>query len=149
MTPDTRRATVSDLPASPDAHERGGGWKPALIGALLSLLFVPLLMELRDITKDFLAMILAASGGVYWGVAASEGRRGVRVMEGLAGLAFVFMAVLGLSWTSLWTAAGFALHGVWDLLHHPRRIHSGLRPWFPPFCATFDILVAIYIVLLR
>lgn len=149
MTLETHSATVSDLPGAPGAHEHGGGWKPALIGAALSLLFVPLLMELRDITMDFLAMILAASGGVYWGVAASEGARRVKAMEALAGLAFVFMAMLGLSWTSLWTVAGFALHGAWDLLHHPRRIRTGLRRWFPPFCATFDFLVAIFILLLR
>lgn len=140
---------VTDPATSPDTHRHGGGLKPALIGAALSLLFVPLLMYLRDITMDFLAMILAASGGIYWGVAASEAARRVKAMEALAGLAFVFMAVLGLSWSSLWTAAGFALHGGWDLLHHPRRIRTGLRGWFPPFCATFDFLVAIFILLLR
>ena len=70
-------------------------------------------------------------------------------MEGLAGLAFVFIAMLGLWWTSLWIAVGYVLHGVWDYLHHPRRIRTGIRRWFPPFCATFDLLVAVYILVLR
>jgi len=145
MTTDTHAGP----PAAPDAHQDGGSLKPALLGAALSLLFIPLLMELRDISLDLLALILAASGGVYWGVAASETRKGIRAMEGGAGLAFVAMAMLGLWWTSLWIAAGYVLHGVWDLMHHPRRIHTGIRRWFPPFCATFDLLVALYIIVLR
>ena len=136
--------------AAPHAHEDdSGGILPAVIGAALSLLFIPVLMEARDMALDLLAMILAASGGIYWGVAASEGRRSVRAMEGLAGLAFVFIAMLGLWWTSLWIAVGYVLHGVWDYLHHPRRIRTGIRRWFPPFCATFDLLVAVYILVLR
>lgn len=141
--------TSTEAPPSPEAREHGGGFVPALIGAALSLPFAALLMNLRDPALDLLALILAASGGIYWGVAASDGRRGVKAMEAAAGLAFVVMAMLGLTWTSLWIAAGFALHGAWDVLHHPRRIRTGLRAWFPPFCAAFDWLVALYIVLLR
>jgi hypothetical protein len=146
MTPEPRAAEAS---ASPDAHEHGGTLLPALIGAALSLLFIPLLMYLRDGALDLLAFILAASGGIYWGVAATEARRGIKVIEAAAGLAFVIMAMLGLWWTSLWIAVGYVLHGAWDFAHHPRRIRTGLRRWFPPFCATFDWLVALYIFLLR
>lgn len=138
-----------EAPSSPEAHEHRAGFAPVLIGVALSVPFAVLLRELRDPTLDLLALILAASGGIYWGVAASEGRRGLKAVEAAAGVAFIAMAMLGLTWTSLWIAAGFALHGVWDVLHHPRRIRTGLRAWFPPFCATFDWLVAIYIVLLR
>ena len=134
---------------SPASPEHGGSLRPALAGAALSLIFLPLLYFLRDGALDLLALILAASGGIYWGVAASEGGRRVRAMEALAGVSFVAMAMLGLWWTSLWIAAGYVLHGAWDVLHHPRRIRSGLRGWFPPFCATFDFLVAIFILLLR
>lgn len=146
MTPEPRAAEAS---ASPDAHEHGGTLLPALIGAALSLLFIPLLMYLRDGALDLLAMILAASGGIYWGVAATDARRGIKALEAAAGLAFVVMALLGLWWTSLWIAVGYVLHGAWDFAHHPRRIRTGLRRWFPPFCATFDWLVALYIFLLR
>lgn len=140
---------AGDATASHEAREHGGSLVPALIGAALSLLFIPLLMYLRDGALDLLAFILAASGGIYWGVAATAARRGIKVIEIVAGAAFVGMAMLGLWWTSLWIAAGFALHGAWDFAHHPRRIRTGLRRWFPPFCATFDWLVALYILLLR
>lgn len=146
MIPEPRAAEAS---ASDEAHEQGGVVVPALVGAALSLLFIPLLMFLRDGALDLLAFILAASGGIYWGVAATASRRGIKVMEIVAGAAFVVMAMLGLWWTSLWIAAGFALHGAWDFAHRPRRIRTGIRRWFPPFCATFDWLVALYILVLR
>jgi len=73
----------------------------------------------------------------------------VAALEIAAGIAFIAMAVLGLWWSSLWIAVGYVLHGVYDFLHHPRGIRTGVRRWFPPFCATFDWLVALYVLLWR
>jgi uncharacterized protein DUF6010 len=141
---------MTGTPSAPAAAPRArrGGLVPALAGVLLALVFAPALYLFRFGALDLLALILAASGGVYWGVAASGVRRSVAVTEALVGLGFVVMAALGLWWSSWWLAAGFVLHGAWDFAHHPRGLRTGLRRWFPPFCAAFDWMVALLIVFL-
>ena len=134
---------------TPPTAESGGSLRPALAGAALALPFAAALYLFREGALDLLALILAASGGVYWGVAASGQPRRVAAAEALAGLAFVAIAMLGLWWSSIWIAAGYVLHALWDFAHHPRGIHTGIRRWFPPFCATFDILVAVFTIVLR
>jgi hypothetical protein len=134
---------------TPPAPESGGSLRPALAGAALALPFAAALYLLRDGALDLLALILAASGGVYWGVAVSGQPRRTAAVEALAGLAFVAIAMLGLWWSSLWIAGGYVLHALWDFAHHPRGIRTGIRRWFPPFCATFDFLVAALILVFR
>ncbi|HEU0053111.1 MAG TPA: DUF6010 family protein [Longimicrobium sp.] len=136
---------------SPDvtAAESGTSLRAALVGAALAALFAPFMYFFRNETLDLLALLLAACGGLYWGVAATTARGRTVLVEGAAGAAFVAMALLGLWWSSLWVVAGFVLHGVYDFLHHPRGIRSGVQRWYPPFCAAFDWLVAIIILVLR
>jgi hypothetical protein len=135
--------------AAPVTEERGHAPRGVIAGVLLAALFAPSMHYFRNETLDLLALVLAASGGIYWGVAATAARGRTVMLEGAAGAAFVAMAMLGLWWSSLWVVAGFVLHGVYDFLHHPRGIRTGVRRWFPPFCATFDWLVAVIIFVLR
>ena len=136
--------------SAPPADVHGGRpFLPALAGAALSLLFAAALYFFPVEASDLLALLLAATGGVYFGAAVATGRRGWVIVEGAAALSCIVMAALGLWWSSVWIAAGFAAHGVWDVLHHPRAVRTPVRRWFPPFCAAFDWLVALYILFLR
>ena len=57
-----------------------------------------------------------------------------------------FASVLGLIVSPLWLAAGYFLHGAWDVLHHVKRVTTPIVPWFPPLCAVFDLVVGAFIV---
>ena len=125
---------------------RGNPLRPALAGVALSLPFAAALYYFPLEAADLLTLVLALTGGIYWGSALAAGRKTEVRIEAVAGLAVMIMALLGLWWSTTWIAAGFVAHGVWDVLHHPRAVRTPVRRWFPPFCATFDWLVAIYIL---
>jgi uncharacterized protein DUF6010 len=57
------------------------------------------------------------------------------------------LAVVGLRASTTALAAGYALHGVWDLLHHPRAVPTRVASWFPPTCAAFDFVVAVALLI--
>jgi len=44
-------------------------------------------------------------------------------------------------------AVGYAAHGVWDLVHHPRAVTTPVRTWYPPFCVAFDVALAVFILM--
>ena len=59
------------------------------------------------------------------------------------------LAVVGLRASTTSLAAGYALHGAWDLLHNPnpRAVPTRVVRWFPPACAAFDFVVAIALLI--
>jgi hypothetical protein len=119
---------------------------PALAGFALALPFLFLFLKHPDGAFDLLALLLAFTGGIYYGAALRGGRRGRLVFEGVFAGVLIGFGLLSLFWTPLWMALGFALHGAWDLVHHTRGVEHGVRRWFPPFCAAFDWVVAAMIV---
>jgi hypothetical protein len=57
----------------------------------------------------------------------------------------VALVLLGM-WKWPWLIpAGYFLHGVWDLLHHPLKIGARVRKWYPPACIAYDWLVGAFI----
>jgi hypothetical protein len=97
---------------------------------------------------DLLTLILAFTGGTYTGAALrAEVGRGKLATEWAFGAALVIVAALSLWWAPIWLAAGFGAHAAWDVVHHTRRPGLGIRRWFPPFCAAFDIAVVALVLL--
>jgi hypothetical protein len=95
---------------------------------------------------DLLALILAFTGGIYYGVALREGSRRRLIGEALAGGALTIVAALSLWWNPLWMAGGFAAHGLWNLAHHTGAVKHGIRHWFPPLHAAWEWAIAAMIV---
>lgn len=126
-----------------------GIWKPVLAGVVLAAPFVVGIVLLRSITLDFLAFLLALTGGIYVGSALSGARRGALALESLAGLVCLFCALLSLFWASVWLAWGFLFNAAWDAVHHRHDFGAPVRRWFPPFCAAFDVVIAVAVLLLR
>ena len=113
-----------------------------MLAFVLALPFVVLFLKHPDGAYDLLALILAFTGGIYFGAALNGGTRRKLIVEGVLGWSLVLMAALALWWTPYWLAAGFIIHGVWDLVHHTGNVEHGVRRWFPPFCAAWDWAVA-------
>ena len=115
---------------------------PAVAGAVLSLLSLPVHLVLPEVTSNqFAAVILGLVAGLYAGFALQDGRARILAMEGLAALAFLAFALAGLVWSPWFIPAAYGLHGVWDLLHH-RQISTRLPSWYPPMCAVYDWVFA-------
>jgi hypothetical protein len=116
-------------------------------GTLLALL------ELDPRTATELGAVLVAMiYGVYSGFALSAGSPRHLAVEGMfvvTGLALVF---LSLDHGRVWLAIALLMHGVWDVLHHADH-HilgtPGVPNWYVSFCATYDILAAALVVVVR
>ena len=125
------------------------GIKPFLIGIVLGLAFVLLVHSVEPMpARQMIALFLALTACVYAGaILAQQVPFPIAVAE-LAVTAIVFaLAVVGLRASTTALAAGYALHGVWDLAHHPRAIPTRVASWFPPLCAAFDFVVAIALLI--
>lgn len=64
------------------------------------------------------------------------------------GLGFVIAAVLGFR-RSLWIAVvALAAHGLLDAVHPQVVANEGVPPWWPAFCAAYDLAAAAYLAVL-
>ena len=96
-----------------------------------------------------LAVLLGLIAGVYVGFAVIDGRWFVFVAESVAALAFLVLSVyvfrsahpVGL------LAAGYFLHGAWDLAHHPGPL-VGDRAWYAAACVVYDWAIGAFILLM-
>jgi hypothetical protein len=112
----------------------------------MSLPFLVLFNEHPDGAFDLLTLILAFTGGIYYGVALREGSRRRLIGETLAGGALTILAALALWWTPILLAVGFAAHGLWNLAHHTGAVKHGIRRWFPPMHAAWEWAIAAMVV---
>ena len=115
------------------------------IGAGLGLtaVLVALLMEGSQHTV-FAGVLLGAVGAIYFGFAVADGRASAIAAQAASAGCFGLVAYLGVRQGSdALIGVGFAAHACWDLLHHEGRGPTDVRTWYPPFCATVDLVIAV------
>lgn len=86
----------------------------------------------------YLAFIAAA----YVGFAVADGRPKVIAVESAIAAVFVVLASVGVTGSSWLLVIAYAGHGAKDLVQHRTQFVARTR-WWPPFCATIDIVVAL------
>jgi hypothetical protein len=125
-----------------------GSAKPFIAGALLGLVCVVLVHAIpRQTERQVIALFLAFTACVYFGALLAQRVPARVVVLELAVAAVVFgLAVVGLRASTGSLAAGYAIHGAWDLAHRPGGVPTYVAPWFPPACAAFDFVVALALV---
>jgi hypothetical protein len=125
------------------------GMKSFLIGIVLGLLFVLLVHSVQpQPARQIIALFLALTACVYCGALLAQSVPSHFVALELAVAAAVFAcAVVGLRASTSYLAAGYVLHGAWDLLHHPNVVPTRVARWFPPLCAAFDFVVAVALLI--
>ncbi len=96
--------------------------------------------------QTFAAVLLGALGGVYLGGALRAGTKPEIATTIIAAIICIFLAVAGLLGPAWIIPAGFLLHGVWDWIHHALERRTVGR-WWPPFCALYDAIVGIYLLM--
>lgn len=121
--------------------------KAVAAGVLLALLTLrTMYMFTVPVSYQLFALFYAYTTCVYLGAALSDSRISWLSVETLMSFVFFTFAFLGLVHSSIWLVFGYALHGIWDMLHHPRIIKTKIVRWFPPLCAAFDFIVAVFIL---
>ena len=124
---------------------------PATVGAVLACVTAALLASgAIPSPLAFHAILLGAIAWVYVGFSLQDGRGSAIGLEGAVAFVFLAVALFGLASMPYLIAAGFAAHALWDLLHHGGQSHIGtsLPPWYPRFCAVYDIVHAVLFVAL-
>lgn len=110
-----------------------GGGGAVVVGAVTWLL--PEALRL-----PWLRGLLWLTVGIYLGMAWMDSPRALRV-QAIGGLPVAGLALASLVWPALLVVA-WALHPIWDLLHHWGIIRTRIHPIVVPFCIVFDALVA-------
>jgi uncharacterized protein DUF6010 len=125
------------------------GLKAFSVGIVLGLAFVVLVHTVPpQPARQLIALFLALTAGTYvCALLAQELFLGFIVLEFAMACAVFGLAVVGLRASTIWLAAGYTLHGAWDLLHHPKAVPTRVVWWFPPTCAAFDFVVALALVI--
>lgn len=123
--------------------------KSFLVGLVLGLLFVLLVHSVQpQPARQLIALFLALIACVYCGALLAQSVPSHFAALELALTAAVFAcAVIGLRASTSYLAAGYVLHGVWDLVHHPSAVPTRVARWFPPLCAAFDFVVAVALLI--
>ena len=95
----------------------------------------------------FAGVALAAVGGVYLGFAVADGRISAIAIQAVSFAGFVIVAYIGIEEGSKAViGAGWIAHGLWDALHHEHHGPTEVKTWYPPFCATADLVVGIPLI---
>jgi hypothetical protein len=111
----------------------GGAW--GCLQAVSPLAF----FWLGDATVYALGLVLIAA--VYIGFAVADGRPRVIAVETGVAAAFVVVAAAAVTGSAWLLVAGLAGHGCKDLWQHRTGFVTNTR-WWPPFCATVDVVAA-------
>ena len=118
-----------------------------LQGTLWTVPFIAFAVWLpKDRALIFLAMLLTFVAGVYLGFALPDKRRARLATEALGIVVTGSLAVAGLWADSVYLAAGYGFHALWDFLHHPGPIRTHTPRWYAHACTGFDLVVGGFIL---
>jgi hypothetical protein len=114
-------------------------------GGGIAAMLAALLRRSRNETSLW-AMALVVAALIYPAFALGAGGPSAAPQEFLGSLPWIAVAIASRGFGPSLLAAGWAAHGVWDMM--PVN-----RPWmpdfYPPLCLGFDLVVAVRLVALR
>lgn len=119
----------------------------ALIGiasGILTILFVALLKRLDKPTMY--GLILSGIGFLYVGFTWSDST--LFVINSVQAIIFLFIAYYGIKKSSYVLAAGYFLHGLWDLAYSFFSTPDLLPPHYDLFCMLLDFTVGCYLFII-
>jgi len=92
------------------------------------------------------AMSIAVIAAVYIGFAVADGRGKVIAVETTVAGIFVVIAAAAVTGSAWLLVLGLAGHGLKDWWQHRTDYVANTR-WWPPFCASVDVVVAVIIAI--
>lgn len=117
--------------------------------ALATLTVVGALLAPAPLRVPIVGVLLGVAAGVYPGFAQGGGSHGAVSMsetrlQWVVALLFAAIAVVGISLSAWWLAAGWILHAAWDARHHAVRRGDWVPHHYPMFCLTYDLGLAAF-----
>jgi hypothetical protein len=94
-----------------------------------------------------LAVLLSLVAGVYVGFAILSGMPQAPLVQSIGALSFVLLGTGALVTGSAGLlAAGYGLHALWDLAHHPGPLDAGQPDWYTTACVVYDLAIGVFVV---
>ena len=117
-----------------------------LIGVILSAAVAALAAWVGfDRERAFYPTVLIVNGSYYVLFAASAASAHALMIEIAVASGFLILAVLGFKKHFWIVPVGLAGHGVFDSVHRFLIVNPGVPRWWPGFCLSFDVLLAIWL----
>ena len=88
-------------------------------------------------------VLLGFAAGVYPGFAQTGSGFEAR-LQWVVALGFAAIAVVGITISAWWLAAGWALHAAWDARHHGGRRGDWVPHGYPMVCFSYDLVLAAF-----
>ena len=122
---------------------------PIVVGVLLAIGVAALAKFTRfGEDRSFYSTVLVIIASYYVLFAVLGDSHHALVWELVVALAFSTLAILGALFLPTLVGIGIIAHGLFDLVHDAMITNSGVPTWWPRFCATIDVFLGIWVVIL-
>ena len=119
-----------------------------IIGASLGIIIIILFSILRQFDKKIIyGLILSGIGFLYVGFAWTDLQ--ALLINSTQAVVVVFIAYYGSTKNINILAAGYFLHGIWDLVYPTFQNPDLLPPHYDLFCLSIDFIMGFYILILN
>ena len=118
---------------------------PTLIGIASGIVVILLFQLLRRFDKGLVyGLILTGIGFIYVGFTWSDLQ--AIIISSVQAVLFLVLAYFGIKKTMYLLAAGYFLHGAWDLLYAPFAPPHLIPPRYDLFCLSIDFTIGLYLL---
>jgi vacuolar-type H+-ATPase subunit I/STV1 len=116
-----------------------------IASGILTILAVGLFKQLDK--KTIYGLILSGIGFLYVGYTWSDLKS--VIITSVQAIIFLFIAYYGIKKSLYILAAGYFLHGIWDLAYDLFPDNHLIPPHYDLFCLSIDFFIGIYLVVIE
>jgi len=119
---------------------------PVVIGIASGILTILLILILRFLDKKVIyGLILSGIGFLYVGFVWTDVK--ALVVNSIQAIVFLLLAYCGVKRSGNILAAGYFLHGCWDILYRFIATPGLIPPHYDWFCLSIDFTIGFYLLL--
>jgi hypothetical protein len=121
---------------------------PVFIGIISGLLVILIVYLLKRFDKQIIyGLILTGIGFLYVGFTWSDTT--ALIVNGVQAVFFLLIAGYGVKNDFNILAAGYFLHGIWDMVYNLFPGSSLIPPHYDLFCLSIDFTIGVYLIIIR
>ena len=118
-----------------------------IIGIFSGLLIILTIGALKSFEKyTIYGLILSGIGFLYVGFTWTD--TASLIINFTQAVFFLFIAYFGMKKNSYLLAAGYLLHGIWDLAYNLFPISNLIPPHYDLFCLSIDFTIGVYLLVI-
>ncbi|MEP7107449.1 MAG: DUF6010 family protein [Ferruginibacter sp.] len=120
----------------------------AIIGISSGILTIVIIAILKMLDKQAMyALILSGIGFLYVGFTWTD--IPTLIVTSIQAILFLLVAYFGIKKNLYFLAAGYFLHGLWDIAYVQFHGSNLIPPHYDIFCLSIDFTIGLYLVLLK